>query len=151
MSGEHFTVNRFDGLDRQMLERFAQDKRLKSAAFFLIRRFAVLAAVSGSMMGQPLISDPIEIASACLFYICRNDAFVDGNKRTALAACLVFLEGNGFLADRKLPINDWEQFVLDVAASQLDRAATTRRLRKLLKPRARSVLRGKLLKRSRRA
>jgi len=51
MSGEHFTLNRFDGLDRQMLERFAQDKRLKSAVFFLINRFAVFAAVSGSIMG----------------------------------------------------------------------------------------------------
>jgi death-on-curing protein len=97
---------------------------------------SAVAAPQASMMGQPLISDAIEIAAAYLFYICKNHAFVDGNKRTALAACLVFLEENGFLADRKLAINDWEQFVLDVAASQLDRAATTRRLRKLLKPRA---------------
>ena len=44
-------MNRFDGLDRQMFERLAQDRRLKSAAFFLIKRFAVIAAVSGSMMG----------------------------------------------------------------------------------------------------
>jgi hypothetical protein len=51
MGSEHFAVNRFDGLDRQMLERLAQDKRLKSAAFFLIKRFAVLAAVSGSIVG----------------------------------------------------------------------------------------------------
>jgi len=112
---------------------------------------SAVAAPQASMMGQPLISDPIEIAAAYLFYICKNHAFVDGNKRTALAACLVFLEENGFLADRKLAINEWEQFVLDVAASQLDRAATTRRLRKVLKPRARSVLRGKLLKKSRRS
>ena len=97
---------------------------------------SAVAAPQASMMGQPLISDAIEIAAAYLFYICKNHAFVDGNKRTALAACLVFLEENGFLADRKLAINEWEQFVLDVAASQLDRAATTRRLRQLLKPRA---------------
>ena len=51
MGREHFTVNRFDGFDRQILERLAQDKRLKSAAFFLIKRFAVLAAVSGSITG----------------------------------------------------------------------------------------------------
>jgi len=51
MGGEHFAVNRFDGLDRQMLERLAQDKRLKSAAFLLIKRFAVLAAVSESIVG----------------------------------------------------------------------------------------------------
>jgi death on curing protein len=94
---------------------------------------SAVAAPQASMMGQPLISDPIEIAAAYLFYICKNNAFVDGNKRTALAACLIFLEENGLLPDRKLPINDWEQFVLDVAASKIDRDATTRRLRKLLK------------------
>jgi death on curing protein len=94
---------------------------------------SAVAAPQASMMGQPLISDPIEIAAAYLFYMCKNNAFVDGNKRTALAACLVFLEENGLLPDRKLPINDWEQFVLDVAASKIDRDATTRRLRKLLK------------------
>src|SRR4030095_10536323 len=51
VGGEHFTVNRFDGFDRQMLERLAQERRLKSAAFFLIKRLAVVAAVSGSITG----------------------------------------------------------------------------------------------------
>ena len=93
---------------------------------------SAVAAPQASMMGQSLISDPIEIAAAYLFYICRNHPFLDGNKRTALAACLVFLEENGLLPERKLPINDWEQFVLDVASSKIDRDETTRRLRKLL-------------------
>ena len=97
---------------------------------------SAVAAPQASMMGQPLISDPLEIAAAYLFYICMNHAFVDGNKRTALAACLVFLEVNRPLPDRKLPINEWEQFVLDVASSKINRDETTRRLRKLLrKPR----------------
>jgi len=86
------------------------------------------------MMGQPLISDPIEIAAAYLFYLCRNHAFIDGNKPTALAASLVFLDGNGLLPDTKLPTDAWEKLVLDVAASKIDRDATTRRLRKLIKP-----------------
>jgi death on curing protein len=94
---------------------------------------SAVAAPQASMMGQRLISDPIEIAAAYLFYICKNHAFVDGNKRTALAACLVFLEENGLLPDRKFPVDDWEQFVLDVAASKIDRDATTRQLRKLRK------------------
>jgi hypothetical protein len=51
VGSKHFTVNRFDGSDRQMLERLAQDKRLNSAAFFLISRLAVLAAVSESIDG----------------------------------------------------------------------------------------------------
>lgn len=95
---------------------------------------SAVAAPQASMMGQPLISDPLEIAAAYLFYICRNHPFLDGNKRTALAACLVFLEENGLLPDTKLPVNDWEQFVLDVAASKITRDETTRRLGKLLKP-----------------
>ena len=85
------------------------------------------------MMGKPLISDPIEIAAAYLFYLCSNQAFIDGNKRTALAACLVFLEKNELLPENKLPTDIWEEFVLDVASSKIDRDATTRRLRKLLK------------------
>jgi death-on-curing protein len=96
---------------------------------------SAVAAPQATMTGQLLISDPIEIAAAYLFYLCRNHAFVDGNKRTALAASLVFLEGNGLLPIVKLPVEEWERFVLDVAASKLDRGATTRRLRKLIKPR----------------
>jgi death-on-curing protein len=95
---------------------------------------SAVAAPQATMMGQPLISDSIEIAAAYLFYLCRNHAFVDGNKRTALAACLVFLESNGLWSGVKLPADEWEEFVLEVAASKLDRAATTRRLRKLVKP-----------------
>ena len=94
---------------------------------------SAVAAPQATMMGQPLMSDPIEIASAYLFYLCRNHAFIDGNKRTALAACLVFLESNNLLPDEKLAADEWENFVLEVAASKLDRDATTRRLRKLLK------------------
>ncbi len=96
-----------------------------------------VAAPHATMMGQPLISDPIEVAAAYLFYICRNHAFVDGNKRTALAACLVFLDVNRLLPSEELPIDDWEALVLDVAASRYDRDQTSARLRRLLKQFAR--------------
>jgi death-on-curing protein len=95
---------------------------------------SAVAAPQATMMGQPLISEAIEIAAAYLFYLCGNHAFIDGNKRTALAACLVFLEGNGLLPQGRLPIDEWEEFVVEVAANRLDRDATTRRLRKLIKP-----------------
>lgn len=94
---------------------------------------SAIAAPQASMMGRRLISDPIEIAAAYLFYLCRNHPFIDGNKRTALASCLVFLETNELLRSEKLPTDDWEKFVLDVAASRLDRGQTTARLRKFLK------------------
>jgi death-on-curing protein len=94
---------------------------------------SAVAAPQAWMMGQPLISDPVEIAAAYLFYLCRNHAFIDGNKRTALAACLVFLESNRLLPSTKLSTDEWEAFVLDVAAGKLDRDQTTQRLRKLVK------------------
>jgi death-on-curing protein len=93
---------------------------------------SAVAAPRATMMGQPLISDPIEIAAAYLFYLCRNHAFVDGNKRAALAACLVFLEANDLLPCDNLPIDDWEELVLNVAGSRFDRDQTTTRLRELL-------------------
>lgn len=102
---------------------------------------SAVAAPQASFGGTPLISDPIEIAAAYLFYLCRNHAFVDGNKRTALAAALVFLKVNGWLADPELPsrkIDDWEALVLDVAASRIDREQTTTRLRKLLRSQRRT-------------
>jgi death-on-curing protein len=98
---------------------------------------SAIAAPQATMMGQQLISDPIEIAAAYLFYICGNHPFVDGNKRTALAACLTFLAENNLLHDEKLPLEEWEKLVLDVAASRIHRTETTARLRKLIRTRKR--------------
>jgi death on curing protein len=96
---------------------------------------SAIAAPQASFGGVPLISDPLDIAAAYLFYLCRNHPFVDGNKRTALAACLVFLQANEMLADPDLPgrhVDDWEALVLDVASSSIDREATSARLKALL-------------------
>jgi len=97
---------------------------------------SAVAAPQASFGGKPLIRDPIEVAAAYLFYLCRNHPFVDGNKRTALAAALVFLDANGLLPDPGAParkIDDWESLVLDVASSKLDRDQASRKLQALLK------------------
>ncbi len=93
---------------------------------------SAVAAPQATMMGQPILSDSIEVAAAYLFYLCRNHPFIDGNKRTALASCLVFLKCNGLLKCPDLPVDAWEALVLDVAASRLDRDQTTARLRALI-------------------
>jgi len=93
---------------------------------------SALAAPRATMMGRPMIEDPIEVAAAYLFYLCRNHPFVDGNKRAALATCLVFLGQNGLLPEQKIDDDALEAFVLDVAASRIDRDATTKRLKALL-------------------
>jgi death-on-curing protein len=84
------------------------------------------------MMGTPLISDPIEIAASYLFYLCSNHAFVDGNKRVALATCLVFLSENGLLKDESLDVDEWENLTLAVAAGVLSRDEITTQLRTLV-------------------
>ena len=94
---------------------------------------SAVAAPQATMTGEPLFTDPVEIAAAYLFYLCRNHPFVDGNKRTALATCLVFLSENDLLPDEKLDVEAWEALTLDVAASRLDREQATKRLRALLR------------------
>lgn len=93
---------------------------------------SAVAAPQATMMGQPMITDPIEIAAAYLFYLCSNHAFVDGNKRVALATCLVFLSENGLLKNEELPVDDWENLTLAVAAGVLSRDEVTARLRQLV-------------------
>ena len=90
---------------------------------------SAVGATQATAFGEPVFKDGIEIASAYLFYLCRNHPFMDGNKRVALAACLVFMERNGLLYHESLNVDEWERLVLDVAASRLDRAETTKRLR----------------------
>ena len=93
---------------------------------------SAVAAPQATMMGEPLISDPVEIAAAYLFYLCRNHPFLDGNKRVALATCLVLLSENNLLPNEHLDPDAWESLTLDVAASRLDRTGTTARLRQIL-------------------
>lgn len=93
---------------------------------------SAVAAPQATMMGALLISDPVEIAAAYLFYLCGNRPFVDGNKRVALAACLVFLSENVLLPDETLDVDAWESLTLAVAAGMLSRDDITATLRKLL-------------------
>lgn len=93
---------------------------------------SAVAAPQATMMGVPMISDPVEIAAAYLFYLCSNHAFVDGNKRVALATCLVFLSENGLLKNEELDADAWENLTLAVAAGVLSRNEVTERLRKLV-------------------
>jgi death on curing protein len=101
-----------------------------------LRDFSLLEsavnAPQASMMGAPVFADPLEIAAAYLFYLCRNHPFIDGNKRTALATCLVFLSENDLLPSEELEVDEWEALVLAVASSELDREETTERLKKLI-------------------
>jgi death-on-curing protein len=93
---------------------------------------SAVAAPQASFGGRSPYADIIEVAAAYLFYLCRNHPFIDGNKRTALGACLVFLRLNGA---KPAPDNPkWEELTLAVAASVIDRDEATAKLRALVNP-----------------
>ena len=100
-----------------------------------IRDEALLAsavfAPQSSFGGKSPYVDLVDIAAAYLFYLGRNHPFFDGNKRTAMAAAIVFLRLNEF--DPAADSDDWERLVLDVASAEIDREQATRWLRKLVR------------------
>ena len=67
--------------------------------------------------GEYLHKDLFEMASAYLFHISRNHAFIDGNKRTSLACCLLFLSIN----DVEIEADPLELEDLTVAAAAGDK------------------------------
>ncbi len=93
---------------------------------------SAVAAPQATRLGTPLLAEPIEIAAAYLFYLCSNHAFVHGNKRAALATCLVFLSENNLLKEEILDVDAWENLTLSVAAGALSRDEATLRLRQLV-------------------
>jgi len=91
---------------------------------------SAVAAPQATFAGKSPYSDLIEVAAAYLFHLCRNHPFMDGNKRAALGACLVFLRLNGIEPGPDGPA--WEDLTMGVAAGDLDREEATKRLRQLL-------------------
>jgi len=124
----HPTVEAVKAIHEEVLAAHGGSPGLREEALLE----SAVAAPQATMTGQPLFNDPVEIAAAYLFYLCRNHPFVDGNKRTSLATCLVFLSENGLLSEEHLDSDAWEALTLGVAASALDRDQTTTELRKLL-------------------
>jgi len=123
----HLTVEIVLEVHREALERFGGLDGVREPALLE----SAVAAPQATLGGESLYADDIEIAAAYLFYLCRNHPFNDGNKRTALGACLVFLRLNDL---EPLPDSeDWEALTLGVASGELTRDAATEKLRTLVR------------------
>jgi death-on-curing protein len=127
----HLTIDVVREIHNEALKRFGGRKGVRDENLLAS---AVLAPQS-SFGGKSPFADLIEVAAAYLFYICRNHPFLDGNKRTAMMAAIVFLRLNGI--EPTPDSGRWEKLILDLAESKIDREETTARLRKLLKTRNR--------------
>jgi death on curing protein len=122
----HLTVADVLEVHAEAISQFGGSSGMREVALLE----SAVAAPQASFGGEPVYTDPIEVAAAYLFFLCRNHPFVDGNKRAALGACIVFLRLNGIKP--QADSQSWEDLMLDVAASKLDRDQTTQRLRALI-------------------
>lgn len=88
-----------------------------------------MAQPQASYAGEWLHDDISMMAAAYAFHICGNHPFIDGNKRTALAAALVFLDFNEII------INDPHEklltAMLDMASGNLNKDEFAQTLRDL--------------------
>lgn len=90
---------------------------------------SAVATPRATFDGRFVHEDLFAMAAAYAFHVAQNQPFVDGNKRTGLAAALVFLDLNGVaVAD---PEGKLYTAMLDMAAKRVDKAALAALLREL--------------------
>lgn len=122
----HLTVEIVREIHTEAIARFGGSDGVREMALLE----SAVAAPQASFGGKSPYGDIVEVAAAYLYYLCQNHPFIDGNKRTALGACLVFLRLNSI--EPKADAPEWEEMVLAVAAGTMNREAATARLRQLL-------------------
>jgi death-on-curing protein len=74
----------------------------------------------------------VALAAAYLFGLAKDPAFLNGNKRIAIVTAGVFLERNGLMINA--PDADLYNFVMGVAAGEIDEDGATRFLRDFTVP-----------------
>jgi death-on-curing protein len=121
------TVEQVSQIHQRMISEFGGEPGIRDKGL-LESAVAMPAARFGGMF---LHEGIVEMAAAYLFHICKNHAFIDGNKRAALASAAAFLSCNDY---RLIPAPDeLEAITLGVADSSISKPELTRMLRKFVK------------------
>ena len=81
---------------------------------------SAIGAVQATFDGSFLHETVFEMAAAYLFHVCRNHPFIDGNKRTGVAAALTFLEVNG--VETKADEDELYDLVIGVVGRKVTKA-----------------------------
>jgi death-on-curing protein len=107
-------------LSRRAVEAVHAEQLRRHGGAFGLRDENALESALARPENKAVYGDPTieELAAAYLFCIARNQAFVDGNKRTAVVAAGTFLLLNGYV----LTADDGTlyEFVVNVAAGDID-------------------------------
>ncbi|MEH1927433.1 type II toxin-antitoxin system death-on-curing family toxin [Nostoc sp.] len=98
-----------------LIERFGGSPGLRDEGLL----DSALSQPQQSFFGELLHPTIYEQAAAYLYHLAKNHAFIDGNKRVALATTITFLKMNGYRLC--LPKQEVETLVLEVVAGELDK------------------------------
>ena len=113
------TLDEVLSLHEMQLDRFGGSHGIRDLGLLESAMGNVEATFGGEFLHQTLI----EMAAAYLYGICRNHPFVDGNKRTAAAAALIFLDLNR--VEIQATEDDLYALVIGVAEGSVSKAAVT--------------------------
>ncbi|MBN2436503.1 MAG: type II toxin-antitoxin system death-on-curing family toxin [Spirochaetes bacterium] len=92
---------------------------------------SALAVSEATFDNKYLHKDLFEMAAAYAFHICQNHPFIDGNKRVALVAALVFLDFNGVeIAD---PEEKLYKAVMNLASGKMNKEILAALFRSLIR------------------
>jgi len=87
------TVENVLALHSEQLERFGGSAGVRDRGALE----SAVAMPTATFDGNLLHNDLFQMAAAYAFHLAENQPFLDGNKRTALNAALVFLDINGWV------------------------------------------------------
>jgi death on curing protein len=85
-----------------------------------------------TVFGEPVYPDIFHQAGAYMFHVIKNHVFLDGNKRTGLAAAITFLEWNDVQIAPFDPDSVFD-FVVEVAAGENEPATVIPRIAQWLR------------------
>ncbi len=109
------TIEQVLTIHTKMIERYGGEPTLRDLGLI----DSAVMMPQQSFGGERLHPSLASMAAAYLFHLCSNHGFVDGNKRTAVGAALVFPDGNGH--ELALTIDELEQITMDVANGSLEK------------------------------
>jgi death-on-curing protein len=114
-------------LHDELIQRYGGAPGLRDAGLLE----AALAMPQAGFGGQYFHEFPHEMGAAYLFHLVRNHAFIDGNKRVALACTILFFKIN------RVPYSITEEeaveLTLAAASGKMDKGAVTAFFRQHLK------------------
>jgi death-on-curing protein len=121
-------LNEVLAIHRDQIERYGGSPGVRDRGLL----DSALAAPQATFDGKYLHHDIVSMAAAYLLHLAQNHPFIDGNKRVAAVATVIFLDLNGLeiVADE----NEFEALVLEVAQGESSKEAIATFLRTNARP-----------------